>query len=196
MELSPESIKDQIPTYLTADQKQGFVKELSNFPNCNYYTSLYKDDLLQGDAWTNFEIINFEDGERKNIRGLLLSNSCDAAVDNKRSVPTKITFAPMISLNAYQKCLESQGVNQQQISNKFEEIKKQSLTSIFFLPKGGNLPEDHIVLLEDVHSIPLSKFTGKENRSKIFTLSQVGFYIFLMKLTMHFCRMHEGVVRT
>lgn len=66
MEITAETIQDQIPYYLTQDAKDGLVKALKNFPdNINYYNNLYQNCMLQGDGWTTLEVIKFEDGNRK-----------------------------------------------------------------------------------------------------------------------------------
>jgi hypothetical protein len=54
--------------------------------------------------------------------------------------------------------------------------------------------EDHIALLDDLHTLPLGMFQ-KADRPKLFTLSQVGFYLFVVKLSIHFCRFSEGISR-
>ncbi|MGZ5601252.1 MAG: hypothetical protein ACXWFX_11735, partial [Methylobacter sp.] len=61
--------------------------------------------------------------------------------------------------------------------------------------KGGYLESDHIVLLDDLHTLPVKLFCEKNDREKQFTLSQAGFYLFLFKLSIHFCRFHENVLR-
>jgi hypothetical protein len=75
-------------------------------------------------------------------------------------------------------------------------IREQSITSIFYLPKGAALDAEHIALLDDLHTVPLGYFSGKEERSKLFTLGMTGFYLFLFKLSVHFCRFHESVPRS
>ena len=58
--------------------------------------------------------------------------------------------------------------------------------------QGGHLEEDYVVLLDDLHSIPLASHPGDQ---KLFTLSMAGFYLFIFKLSVHFCRLHEHVDR-
>lgn len=196
MQISTESIQDQIPYYLTQDAKEGLTRELNNFSNkTNYYTGLYRQDILQGDGWSCLPIINFESGERKSIKGILLSNSCDIDPNNIRELPTKITFAPIIRLNLYEGLLKSKISDPKRISDKILAIKSQRITNLFYLPKGSGLDEEYVALLDDVHTIPYNKFVGQENQIKLFTLNQVGFYLFLFKLSVHFCRFHEKIDR-
>jgi hypothetical protein len=195
MEITVETISNQIPYYLTQEAKQSLAKSLHNFPKINYYTSAFPGNFLQGDGWTSFEVINFYDGDRKSVKGIILSNSCDIDIENKRDMPPKIVFAPIIKLKSYQQVLEKGGLNSEIIENKISSIIAQDITSIFYLPKGCFLDDDYIVILDDIHNIPASFFHGKEDRKKLFTLSQIGFYVFLIKLSIHFCRFHENLHR-
>lgn len=141
-------------------------------------------------------MISFESGERKLVKAVLLSNSCDIAPENKRELPTKLNFAPIIKLAPYLQLLRKAGLDNQQIDDKLVAIKEQKVTSLFYLPKGADLEEDYIALLDDVHTVPYQAFSTQSERRKIFTLSQVGFYLFLLKLSVHFCRFHEEINRS
>jgi len=195
MRISNEDLQKQIPYYLTQPQQEGLIKELRNFPNCNLYTTRGPADALQGDGWTPFEVLSYETGERRRVRGIILSNSCDIATENTRALPPKVTIAPLIALASYQQRLMTAGVSEDRINSMLRQIKAQEVTSVFYLPPGGDLLEEHIVPLDDVHSIPAGRWSKLEGKRKLFTLSQVGFYLFLMKLSIHFCRMHEAYDR-
>lgn len=82
--LTLDDIRNQIPRYLTAEQQRELVHQLNDFEGKNYYTGLYPDNLLQGDRCSGIEILNFENGVRDRVRGMVLSNSCDINVDNPR----------------------------------------------------------------------------------------------------------------
>lgn len=196
MEITAETIQDQIPYYLTQDAKDGLVKALKNFPdNINYYNNLYQNCMLQGDGWTTLEVIKFEDGNRKKVEGIILSNSCDIDAENRRDIPPRITFAPIIKIDNYVSKLKQNGIDNEKISEKVAAIKSQRVTTLFYLPKGGELGADYIALLSDLHNIPLEAFRSSQERKKLFTLSQIGFYLFLLKLSVHFCRFHERIDR-
>ena len=196
MELSVDNLKDQIPYYLTQKSKENLVKALEAFPdNFLYYVNLYTDDVLQGDGWSSLGLINYETSEHKFVKGILLSNSCDVDHRDKRDIPINLVFAPIFKLKAYVGLLEKANINKEKIEDKLQSIRKQNVTTIFYLPKGAGLEDEYIALLDDIHSIPLSKFFNQETRNKLFTLSQTGFYLFLLKLSVHFCRFHEEVIR-
>lgn len=195
MAITVEDIKESIPYYLTQEAKDGLIKELKDFPEkMNYYTTKYQDELLQGDGWDNLEIINLETAERKSIKGIILSNSCDISSENPRDVPARIVFAPIIPLPLYENLLVQKKIAQEKVLSKISAIKQQKITSFFYLPQGGRLESDYIAVLDDLHSLPACNFQ-KSTRKKAFTLSQAGFYLFLLKLSIHFCRFHENVFR-
>lgn len=196
MILTLDEIDSYLPTYLTKEQKEGFLRELKDFPNCNFYMQHMQNEVLQGDGWSGFEIFDFDTGIRRGVRAIVLSNSCDIAPENARAMPTRITVAPLIAASKYERLLVANGIAQSRINSIFEQLRKQLVTSAFYLPKGGALNEDHFAFLEDVHSLPTANFLANTTRGKLYTLSQVGFYLFLMKLSIHFCRMHEGVNRS
>lgn len=196
MNLSSDELNAHIPYYLTQEQRKGLAlafDDFNNEKNVNFYIDKYPDDKLQGDGWSKLQILRFNDGQKLNIKGIILSNTCDIAPENQRNLPTNITFAPLIKLSKYIDLLSSSGdLTEQQIANKIEIIKKQKVTSIFFLPSSPDIGEDHIAVLDDVHTIP---FSSVANSEKLFTLSMFGFYLFIFKLSIHFCRFHEEVSR-
>lgn len=196
MPIEPESIAQHLPYYLTQDAEEHLARELAAFPNCGpYYISRYRDEVFQGDGWTKLALRRFEDGQLTAIHGIVLSNSCDINPDNRRVLPTKLVFAPIIRLNNYVEKLRASHVQEDRIDSQLRSIREQKVTTLFFLPAGGGLTEDYVALLDDVHSVPFASFSAQRGREKLFTLSNVGFYLFLLKLSVHFCRFHENLPR-
>jgi hypothetical protein len=199
MQLDADYLKDQIPSYLTQEAKENLVKALNKLPSfpdsVDFYTSRYPDEIMQGDGWTNLGIIQYETLEKKEVKGIILSNSCDISPTNKRDIPAKVVFAPIIRLSNYKTLLSNAKVPPETITSKLESIRKQYITTLFYLPVGLGLEEEYIALLDDIHTIPYQSFENQKDTTKLFTLSQVGFYIFLFKLSVHFCRFHENILR-
>jgi len=196
MQITLEAVQEHIPSYLTRPQQEELARALAGFPaKMNYYTTKYGDELLQGDGWSALQLIHFETGERKGVKGIILSNSCDVDPQNKRDLPARVIFAPVIQLEVFIASLLRRGVAETSISAKIQAIKEQKVTSIFFLPKGGVLEADYIVVLDDVHTMPAKLFWEDASKAKLFTLSQAGFYLFVLKLSVHLCRFHENVDR-
>lgn len=207
MEITFESLNEHIPYYLTQGQKEGLIKALKAFIDDkvtkSYYLNRYLTELLQGDAWTKLKIRNFDTGETGSILGIILSNSCDIASENIRDFPVNITFAPLIPLSKYAELLKRNKLHTMAIDQKIRAIKRQGITSMFFLPAGGGLyesgcalKEDHIALFDDIYTMPLTVFESEKEKSKVLTLSDFGFYLFIFKLSIHFCRFQENLQRS
>jgi len=202
MTFDPNSLRQQIPYYLTAEPAQKELVEglraLSEGATNGYFFPPERDpnanDILQGDGWRGFQIFSFASGNRITVRGIVLSNSCDVSPDNQRVIPPKITFAPIVRLSKLKERFQSSGLRPDQIESRLQAIKSQSITNMFYLPADGPLDEEHVALLDDLHSMPLE--VHRESAKKLFTLSMVGFYLFVFKLSVHFCRLQENVDRT
>ena len=202
MNFDAESLQQQIPYYLTAEDRKILVDELkaiSQGGTTDYFLSLYrgssKEDMLQGDGWRGFQLFMFDSGERRSVRGLVLSNSCDVDPMNPRDVPGRLIFAPLVKLSTYENLLRASGIESNRVDEKVTMIKAQKTTNIFFLPAGGPLEEDYVARLDDAHSMPVAAHTTAEDREKLFTLNNTGFYMLVLKLSVHFCRLHEKVNR-
>jgi hypothetical protein len=200
MSFDVETLKRQIPYYLTAPPAQkelvGELKALSGGATVGYFLHILSDmhaqSLLQGDGWSGLQVLSFVSGDRSSVRGIVMSNSCDVSNDNERVLPPKIVFAPIVKLSAIRARFERSGLPLERIDAKIRAIKGQSVTNVFYLPAEGPLAEEYVALLDDVHSMPA---TAHEKKAKIFTLSQAGFYLFVFKLSVHFCRFQENVDR-
>ena len=186
-----------LPKYLTPEQTRDLYTELSRFPNL---TSFYLDredlrgQLLQGDGWRGFIAISFETGDRKQVSGVIISNSCDVAPENPSNTPVRVLFAPLINLARYVEILRTSGKPDSQIENILISIRSQKVTSIFYLPSYPRAIDESLILLDDVHAQPLADFLRRE-RTCLFKLNQTFFYIFLIKLSIHFSRFNKGVHR-
>ena len=193
-----DAIKEHIPPYLTLGQKQALVSAFERFPNAKeyYLTGQFANEMLQGDCWTNLPLFKFETGEKKRVRGIILSNTCDIAPDNKREIGPNVVFSPILKLSKYADLLKESGVDAGRINAKIEAIKNQAVTTIFYLPDAvGGLGDEYIVILDNVHTMPAAAIEIGGENSKGFTLNDLGFYLFIFKLSIHFCRLRENIVR-
>ena len=192
-----EQIKLFLPKYLTPAEQNELFTELSKFPeNPSMYLpdGVLSDDLLQGDGWRGFVAINFRSLERKVVSGIVLSNSCDIDITNKRALPTSVLFAPLIPLARYEQLLLGTGKTPEQVAGVLSAVRRQHVTSILYLPSAPHGPSESLVLLDDIHNHPLNDFI-ETSRTQLFRLNQYGFYILLIKLSIHFSRFQEGVKR-
>lgn len=202
MEFDADSLQKHIPFYLTAEDQQALVRELKAIANggaADYLLSDYRntfgDVMLQGDGWRGFQLFIFETGERRSVRGVVLSNSCDVDPENPRDVPARVIFAPLVRLSAYQALLAQSGIDATRVEAKIAAIKAQKTTNVFYLPASGTLTEDYVVRLDEAHSMPVAAHISSGAREKLFTLSNTGFYMLVLKLSTHFCRLQEQINR-
>jgi hypothetical protein len=202
MKLDAETLIQHIPYYLTAEDQKVLLEELSAISRggkAEYLLSAsrdsFKEVMLQGDGWRGFQLFLFETGDRRSVRGIVLSNSCDVDPENPRDVPARVIFAPLVKLAAFKALLEAGGISAERIADKIAAIKAQKTSNIFYLPAGGILQEDYVVRFDDAHNMPVAAHTKAEGREKLFTLSNTGFYMLVLKLSVHFCRLQEKVNR-
>lgn len=202
MNFDVESLQQQIPYYLATEDRQALVDELkaiSRGGTADYFLSPYMDafkaDMLQGDGWRAFQLFKFETGERLSVQGVVISNSCDVDPENRRDMPARVIFAPLVKLSAYETALRASGIGHSKVDEKLAAIRAQKTSNMFFLPSGGPLAEDHVIRLDDAHSMPVAAHIAASHREKLFTLSNTGFYMLILKLSVHFCRLQENVNR-
>lgn len=192
-----EQIRLFLPKYLTPEESRELFSELSKFPdNLNFYLNRAElhDQLLQGDGWRGFIAIDFATGTRRPVSGLIMSNSCDISPENRRDLPVNVLFSPLLRLDAFMERLRTTGKTETQLETILVNIRKQRMTSMFYLPQHGDVIPESIVLLDNIHAHPLQDLLA-QRPTKLFTLNQYAFYIFLIKLSIHFSRFQEGVRR-
>jgi hypothetical protein len=105
-----------------------------------------------------------------------------------------VTFAPIVKMAKLVERFKAYGLDGEKVASRLKDIKAQRVTNMFYLPADGLLDEDHVALLDDLHSIPID--VHRQSAEKLFTLSMAGFYLFVFKLSVHFCRLHENVDRS
>ncbi len=196
-----DDLKRYLPKYLSAENYEMLLQELRAFPDNiddrMYTFSLEQNILFQGDGLKELpfvDIVNFGKGV-KNIPCLVLSNTCDMDIANRRLFPAAMMYTPIVNLERHIQVLRDKGVTDDAIKNHISDIKKQKSTQIMFLPKNKNI-EDSIIFLDRILHIDcrsVNRDTLKEQR--LFSLSDYGFYLLIFKLSVHFSRIQEKVDR-
>lgn len=197
-----EDVKLFLPKYLSDSQVKSLFENLKNFPNNienKFYGSYHEKGIIfQGDILKGFTIANLKKKVfYENIPVVILSNTCDIDVNNVRMFDSSICYSPILTLQSYaQMLLREKLKDETSIQNHVENIKKQRITQIIYLPKGGKLPEDCIAFLDRINHIDSSEIDrGKLDESRLAVMSNYGFYIFLTKLSIHFTRIQEKIDR-
>lgn len=201
-----EEVKKYLPQYLSSESQDKLFQELKSFPeniDDRLYSQILKKEgiMYQGDGIDGMLVINLPSEEIRPIRSMILSNSCSIHPSNKKLFQSRIIYAPIFNLQKYRERLMDEYKNEENIETKIEEhvnsLRRQLNTQIFYLPQGGDLEADSIVFLDRLNNCPTDFVTADEiSQRKIFTLSNYGFYLFLIKLSIHFTRVREDVERT
>lgn len=196
-----EDIKKYLPQYLS-DTELGLLKEeLAKFTEYGTKDAIYTIALnganyfLQGDGISKMPYLNFPNTDVHLLDAILLSNTCDMSTENKRLNDCRIMYAPIIKYDKYAAMLEK-SISATRLVNHLEDIKAQKVSQILYLPKGGKMDYDGIVFFDRAISLPLtSDFVEKKCAEKLFTLSNFGLYLFLLKISVHFTRIQERINR-
>jgi hypothetical protein len=197
-----DEIKIYLPKFLSAESDRELFKGLKDFPDNideRLYTTYLQDNkiIYQGDGLKNLLVVNLPKSEIKPVPGIILSTTCDIDLQNERNFPSQIVYAPIFSLEKYRQALLNNSKKSiEQITDHINAIKKQQITQIFYLPKFDGKIEESIVFLDRVNNMPNTLIErDKITSNRIFTLSDFGAYLFLLKLSIHFTRVQDKVER-
>ena len=201
--ISLKDIELYLPKYLSPEVEDKLFQDLTRFPDNiddRVYTSYDIDPsvIYQGDGLKDLLVINLPDTTIKKLPGMVLSNTCDINLENKRKFQSNIVYSPIMKLDAYRKrLLESYMYTPASTESHLATIRKQKITQIFYLPIGKQLEYEAIVFFDRLVSCNNETVDrGNLVEKRLFTLSQYGHYLFLYKLSIHFTRIMEGVERT
>lgn len=197
-----EDIKLYLPKYLSTTSEHDLFKNLQDFPsNIDtriYSNMLFDDDIIyQGDGIDGFLVINLPNTKIKEAKVVILSNTCDVDVSNVRMYTSSICYTPLINLQKFIEKLKSKNnLSLDRIDQFVQSLKKQKISQILFLPKGGKLDYDAFIFFDKINSCDNMSFNRSNlNEKRLFTLSNFGLYLFLFKLSINFSRIREGVDR-
>lgn len=187
-----DDIKIYLPKFLSSESEKELFAGLKDFPHNidgRLYTSYLKDTeiIYQGDGLKDLLVVNLPSPEIKPAPSMILSNTCDIALENIRNFPSQVVYAPIFNLKKYQDKLYSKSQNsKKQIDSHIDSVRHQRITQVFFLPKIEDKIDDSIVFFDRVCNFPnnlMDRSNLKERR--LFTLSDYGAYLFLLKLSIH-----------
>lgn len=196
-----EEIKKYLPKYLSKESTESLFEDLKDFPeniNKKFYSNTLNDEaiIFQGDGLRDLLVINLPDTRIEPFPSMVISNTCDISPENERKVEPKILYCPILKISKFEIQLKNNHVSEDRISQYIKEIKEQRISSIFYLPKGGELPEDCIAFLDSINNCKSIFIKNEEVPGRrLFSLSNYGFYVLLFKLSIHFTRIREAVER-
>lgn len=196
-EALPERLAKVFPNYLSSFSVARLSQQLAVFRSERLYFSntwAGPEGPLQGDAWSGLTKINFRSSDKQVISGIILSNSCDIDEDNKALHEKNIVFAPIVPVDIYARKLRQTIEDETKILTHLDAVRNQDITQIFYLPPSAKTPEA-IVAFDDLSAEPIGNFAQNKDRRRLFRLNNFGFYIFMMKLSIHFTRFGEDLDR-
>lgn len=196
MSFSFEEAQVFLPKYLSPEDRRELFSEIQKFQGASYYSTVDDAEPIQGDGWADVNFVDIEAVSKRSVRAMILSNSCDLASANPRKLPPRITVTPLIRLSRLSERLLHYGASAAQVESYLADIRKQEISNAFFLPEGNGVEEDSVVFFDNMQSPLLETFTNSLEHGRLFSLSQFGFWLLLIKLAIHFCRAQEGIKRS
>lgn len=189
-----------LPKYLSADSTKELLDLFKDFPenmNDRFYSQFLKNEdiIFQGDGLQNMPVIELPKTDIKSQKCIVLSNTCDIDLSNKRDFPSSICYSPIISVERYYNLLTNKSQKPEAyVKSHINDIRKQRVTQILYLPKGSGLNDESIVFLDKINNIS-NHHVNREISNRLFILSDYGLYILLLKISIHFTRIQEKVDR-
>lgn len=210
-------IKNHLPKYLSREQTESLFSSLkTDFPYSNNPDKIYvelvdKSIFYQGDGIIEipFSTINLENQSFDCIyrKGAVLSNTCDIDPTNERNYLPFALFGSIYELAPFLKYMNENKIKPERINNFENDLRKNQISTLFYLPEIIREDETYFpesfIRFDETTSLPVN-FINNNNYNKeylhkdgdrIYTLSNYGFYLFIFKLSVHFCRFREGVFR-
>lgn len=197
MQLSFENIALHLPRYLSAHRREGIKRALADLPEIKFfYLNAYPDEVLQGDCWTSLTALDFRNGNRKGIRGVVLSNSCEIVPGRGGLLPPQLIFVPLLRLEVLRGVFERHGKSPEQTDSILDSVRRQEVDNFIYFPKGGAVDSESAAWLDQIHTMPFDTFLADSEPKKLGTLTDASFYVFAFKMSVYFCRLHEDVDRS
>jgi hypothetical protein len=176
----------------------------SNLNNDKYYTEFYLSNcnsyFLQGDLIKElrFPVFNPDNRQYEKLYydALIISNTCDIDDANKRNVPKNAVLAKVITFDSFVETLNELD-NVESAAEILTQIKNQQFSNIIYLPPTKN-NIDYIAYLDDFSIIDIKELNVLKNdidQNRIESLDYFGYYLFIFKLSYHFCRLPEETQR-
>lgn len=200
--LDIEDIRLYLPKYLSPETEEKLFRDLRDFP-ANIDKRMYgfsgksEQVIYQGDGINNLIVVSLPDHEPHHSRCMVISNTCDIDLENIRRFSSNIVYSPIIEIDKYCELMIRNGVyDNSSIRDHLSAIRRQLVTQIFYLPRGQLLQKEALVFFDRLVSCDNRALNrGKLRETRLFSLSQYGWYLFLYKLSIHFTRIHERIDR-
>lgn len=208
-----EYFEKALPSYLT-DTVKGRLKEgLKQFKRTesgsreewspkvytDFYLSRMKPHLLQGDVIPSIRFPQWDSSiglfEKDYVLGMCVSNPCDMETDTKnRNIDKQVLFAPMVELIEFLTDISQDEIEVNQLRSIEIAIKDQEFSNLFYFPPSPVDGKEYVAILDQIFWFPSEEFaavTPELLENRVLSLSMFGYYLFILKLSYHFCRLPE-----
>lgn len=222
MDFTSENFTKLLPDFLTSTEKNRLKTQLAQFSKWNRkdndnlkvnksdseinYDLFYRTQdteqnvYFQGDRIVGVPFPIFKEGKYSTVLKksgfLLLSNTCDMALENKKSYETFVTLAPLELVSVLKEELLQNNVSD--VQSFIYSLKQQRISNFFYLPAShfdlltDNLHEGFFCAFDKTFHIPLkSLYKNKIEDIRVSSFSHFGFYLLVTKLSYHSCRLPE-----
>lgn len=163
-----------------------------------FYSSSIPPFIYQGDIIDKLDVAYLEvtDGDQQiqfleDTLCVLLSNTCDMYFKGKTR-EKYISIAPLFSFDEFAES-RYQEYSKEGWENFLADIKANRITDILYIPekkpiRASIIPFDRIF---SINPHILQERLDRNKSERILSLSQIGLYFFLIKLTHHFARYED-----
>jgi hypothetical protein len=191
-----------------SEQRKGRLRDgLKQFTlnsNPKIYTDFYQisspDYFLQGDLIFELRFPSW-DSEKRDFQkvyfdSIILSNSCDIDEANQaaRTLPKQVMIAKLFSLADFKEGLTFYGIENGDVI--VQRLKNQEYSNLMYFPPINN--REYIAFFDESSSISNEELNALRidiEKNRIACLDWFGYYLFMFKLSYHFCRLPEEVDR-
>lgn len=197
--LFPPSISEQRKSRLRDGLKQFAVNSDSKLYT-DFYLTYSPNYFLQGDLIFELRFASWDsekrDFEKVYLDSIILSNSCDIdeANQSSRTLPKQVMIAKLFSLTDFKEGLAFHGIEDCEVI--VERLKNQEYSNLMYFPPINNT--EYIAFFDELSSVSNEELNALKidiDRNRIACLDWFGYYLFMFKLSYHFCRLPEEIDR-
>ena len=206
MPFGDDNFEKILPTYLVQSVKTRLKEALKQFTPeekgkeidySDFYKNYNHSYFKQSDLIREIRLAHWNNEKAEFQKGytdaIIISNTCDISFENKHEINTKqCLFAPLIDFKEYVSDLLDAGYGIDKINSFCQNIKSQLRTNILYLPFYNG--KEYIVPLDNIFWFPtseLNSYISEINDNLISSLTHFGYYLFILKLSYHLCRLPE-----
>jgi hypothetical protein len=196
-----------LPDYLSKAEKGRLLKALEQFQEqgswnntsyAHFYLSRKPDYFLQGDLLRGIRQAIWnpitEEFQKIYAHALILSNTCDLDATNERVIPKDVVLAPLTPFSDFVEELSLLVTNKTKLATIIQGVKSQTYSNVFYLPSHPQSNQDFVCFFDNAFWFPTEELTAylpNIEQIRLQSLDYFGYYLFLVKLSYHFCRLPE-----